>query len=146
MNYSALRHLLWRQPLDNPPVTRLSCVTKTVVEPVGAALPELDALRREHITAPVGRAGYFILRKARFDFAPVRLQLRPISHDFALSRSPRREPAADWPGLKICCRFHGGKFAHFSGNTDLSFQICPIKHQRRLRVFGQLLPLAAVIV
>src|SRR5882724_1163023 len=143
---SALRHLLRRQPLDDPLVIRLPRVTKTVVETVGAALPELDALRREHITAPVGRTRYFVRAKARFGLLPLRLQLRTVWHNLTLGRSPRREPAAQRSRLKIGGRLSSRKFADFTGNADLPFQISPIKNKSRLRVFRQLLSFAAVIV
>src|SRR5438552_18722958 len=101
MNYSALRHLLRRQPLDDPLIIRLPSVTKTVVETVGTTLPELNALRREHITAPVGRTRYFVGGKARINLLPLRLQLGPVEHDFTLARRPSRELAAQRSRLTI---------------------------------------------
>src|SRR6266478_1119150 len=116
------------------------------METVGTALPKFDPLRREHVTAPVGRTRYFVRRKARFNLHPLRLQLCTVSHSLTLSRRPCCELAAHWPRSKIGFGFGGRQFAHFSGNADLSFQISPIEYQRRLGVFRQFLPFAAVVV
>src|SRR5882672_1129212 len=46
---------LGRKPLD-PPATGVAGIEQPVVQPVGAALPELDRLRHDAVASPVGRA------------------------------------------------------------------------------------------
>lgn len=43
-----------RKPLDNPMTIRLLCVAEAVMEPVWAALPELDARWTQDVPSPIG--------------------------------------------------------------------------------------------
>src|SRR5207253_5273496 len=48
-----IRNFSWRQSLDQPTTTRLSSVTKAIVQAIRATLPEFDHIRVHSITAPV---------------------------------------------------------------------------------------------
>ena len=48
--------------------------------------------------------------------------------------------------LKYDSDSSAGNFAHRAGDADLSFQIRPVKRQRRVRIFGQLKSFAAVVI
>src|SRR5262245_53687312 len=52
---SSARAASGSESLNRPGAAR-GAVEQAVVQPVGAPLPELDGLRRDAVTAPVGRA------------------------------------------------------------------------------------------
>src|SRR5574340_1040395 len=81
--------LLGRKPL-HPPGVAGARVEQPVVQPVGAPLPELDALRQHAIAAPMRGAGWLLV-EARASFFERFFELGAGGNGFALRRSPRRE-------------------------------------------------------
>src|SRR6266567_8019432 len=77
-----------RQPLDQPTPVRLLCVTKSVVQTVGAALPEFNPIRFESITTPVRRQWNRLVPEAFGHFCHARVQNAPTVEHLALTRRP----------------------------------------------------------
>src|SRR2546423_11233293 len=98
------------KPLDLPAWT-LARIKKPVVQPVGAALPELDPLGNDAVPAPVGRAWRRVaIAAARLVHLP--LERFPRSHHFALLGCRRRKACAEGPRGEIVIGFAGADFFH----------------------------------
>src|SRR3989449_9068858 len=83
---------LGRKPLDSPAASA-SRIKQAVVQPVGAALPELDALRNHAVAAPV-RGPKGALAMAFTGFLHGGLQRGAVRHALALRRGPGGEAGA----------------------------------------------------
>src|ERR1043166_1396698 len=96
------------EALQKPVSAFFASIPKSVMEAVGPPLPELKAGRRQHITAPMKRSGHWLAGVKCFEFFPFFFQVGPVSHDFALVRSPSGNAAASRPTREIsigfCCR------------------------------------------
>src|SRR6266513_707046 len=136
---------LGRKPLDSPGAASSSRIKQAVVQPVGAALPELDALRRHAVAAPVRRPGR-ALAMALTGFFHGDLQRGAVWHALALRRGPGREPGAQRPGRKVCVRFLGAHLLDAALDADLPLQVRPEEHQARGSARVELAPLAAAVV
>jgi hypothetical protein len=71
--------------LDAPAALSVGLIDKTIVQAVGAALPELEAVGNESVSAPEGRAGNVLSGKPLFDFGVAFLKRTPIRQRFALA-------------------------------------------------------------
>ena len=121
-------------------------VAEAVVEAAGPALPELDLVGHEAVAAPVRRAG-----DRRRRTAP-----RPRPSGARAPRGPRPVGSARTPRRPTGCRVAGlAKYASDSSSatcrTGPTTRTCRSsssqpKHERALRVRGQLVALAALVV
>ena len=135
------------ETLDEPTPLMLACVAETVVQAVGPALPELDAVGGQHIAAPAARAaglrGPNSGRRVLSIWHPAPRDPEPPSPD-AKPRPPIA-PRAGGSGNRL--RIPPPAACQTSpADRDLALLARPIEHQGGLRVFGQLLPLAALVV
>src|SRR3989442_8638821 len=94
---------LGRKPLDSP-AAAAKRIKQAVVQPVGAALPELDALRNHAVAAPV-RGPKGPLAMASTGFLHGGLQRGAVRHALALRRGPGGEAAPPPPCCKGNARF-----------------------------------------
>src|SRR2546425_12568551 len=101
---------LGRKPLDSP-AAAAKRIKQAVVQPVGAALPELDALRNHAVAAPV-RGPKGALAMASTGFLHGGLQRGAVRHALALRRGPGGEAGAPRPGRKERGRFLGAQPLH----------------------------------
>src|SRR6266480_1378712 len=135
---------LGRKPLDSPAASA-SRIKQAVVQPVGAALPELDALRNHAVAAPV-RGPKGALAVAPTGFLHGSLQRGAVRHALALRRGPGREPGAQRPGRKVRVRLLGAQLLDAALDADLPLQVRPQDHQARGGARVQLAALAAAVV
>src|SRR5437588_9548581 len=112
---------LGRKPLESPAAAS-SRIKQAVVQPVGAALPELDALRRHAVAAPVRRPGR-ALAMALTGFLHGGLERGAVGHALALRRGPGREPGAQRPGREVRVRFLGAHLLDAALDADLPLQV-----------------------
>src|SRR5438309_4315427 len=134
---------LGRKPLDSPAAAKR--IKQAVVQPVGAALPELDALRNHAVAAPV-RGPKGALAMAFTGFLHGGLQRGAVRHALALRRGPGGEPGAQRPGRKVRVRFLGAQLLDAALDADLPLQVRPEEHQARGGARVELAPLAAAVV
>ena len=99
----------------------------------------------QHVTAPIGRQRHVAGKFCRH-FVPPLFQRRAVGDHVALVRCPGGKAAAARTALEIRLRFRLRQFRDRAGDADLPFQIRPVKRQRRIGIFGQFQPLAAVII
>src|SRR5437879_5619755 len=135
---------LGRKPLDSP-AAAASRVKQAVVQPVGAALPELHALRHHAVAAPVRRPKG-ALAMARTGFFHGGLQRGAVRHALALRRGPGRKPGAPRPGREVGVRFLGAQLLDAALDADLPLQVRPEEHQARGGARVELAALAAAVV
>src|SRR5438445_6757291 len=135
---------LGRKPLDSP-AAAAKRIKQAVVQPVGAALPELDALRNHAVAAPVRRPGR-ALAMAPAGLFHGGLQRGAARHALALRRGPGGEPGAERPGGEVGVRFPGAQLLDAALDADLPLQVRPEEHQARGGARVELAPLAAAVV
>src|SRR5215218_1067751 len=131
------------EPLHDPaaPFVVVTHEADPVVQPVGAALPELHPLRQHPVPTPHGRAGHRPVR-CLFVQDPHPLgQLLPRGDDGRLHRRDRGQLGAPGPGVPE--RIGGGLPDPFdpAGHPHLPLHRVPGEDQRRPRIHGQLRPL-----
>src|SRR5205809_1131676 len=135
---------LGRKPLDSPAAASKR-IKQAVVQPVGAALPELDALRHHAVAAPMRRPKG-ALAMAFTGFFHGGLQRGAVRHALALRRGPGGEPGAQRPGRKVRVRFLGAQLLDAALDADLPLQVRPEEHQARGGARVELAPLTAAVV
>src|SRR3990172_13242804 len=100
---------LWREPFDRPAFTAFAPVEKAVMQPVLAALPELDGTRNDPISAPVRRARHGVA-EAALCIGKARLERGTVGHGLALRGGPCSQAAAERAQGEIFVGFRGGDF------------------------------------
>src|SRR5215470_7963699 len=135
-----------RNAFYGPTAAWAETITKPIVQPVRAPLPEFEAQRLQYEAAPVGGSRDFFPRVFPLDLGPFLFELRPVSNNAALVRCPRPDAAPARAALKIGVRFSRGDLAHLTFNANLSFQMRPIKSQGCSRVVGQVQSFVTVII
>src|SRR5262245_55651872 len=136
---------LRRETLAHPGALHQS-IAQTVVQAIRPALPELERLRNESVTAPVRGPRHRAVAVAGLDFAQAGLEDLAIGDDLALPRGPRPELAAARAAGVVLIRLRLADALHLSFDAHLSLQFRPVNHERCIRVRRQLGPLAAVVV
>src|SRR5579863_7844807 len=123
--------VLRREPLERPPAFGVSAVAKPIVQAIRPALPELDALRNDAITAPELRGGHIV------GFGILLVQLLPLAikrlaagQNLALMRGPSTQAAALRSASKIRLRLLAWHTLHRAFDAHLPRQLRPIKRQR----------------
>src|SRR5436309_7456571 len=93
-----LRRQAFQDPAFAPPG-----VAEPIVEPVRAALPELDRLRDEAIAAPGIRPRHALagVAVAAHQLPDRLLELAAVRHHAALRRGDGAETAAEGPGIEV---------------------------------------------
>ncbi len=106
------------------------------MDPVGAALPELNVKRVDPVTAPEGREGDFRalgplgqqLRFALLEVGPIR------NHGGLVLRNPGADLGSVWPVMKVVPGFMFARPAHRSADDDLSLELPPVDDERSLGI------------
>ena len=111
-----------------------------------AALPELDGLRDDSVSAPerwqrdfaVLEFGFYFLEFLEEDFFG--------GDDFGLVRNPCAELRFAWAGHEVCEGFRGGDFFGAALDDDLAFEGDPRKQQAYFGVGLDVLGFAGLVV
>src|SRR5258706_4134875 len=131
------------QTLDTPRGA-VTNVNDPIVQPVGAAIPELDPDGRQAEAAPerwpLDRPSF----EAALDFTILFLERLARGQHIALIRRPCAKLAAARAPREICVRFFGSHPLDPAFNPNLLVERRPVKTERRVRVARQLASLAAV--
>src|SRR5713226_9628918 len=135
----------WSQSFYQPSPIRLQLKTQTIVQTILAALPELDRLWLDAITAPMRRARN-IFAVALRQFGVTVLQLVATFNHFALVRSPRADLAPERTRLKIFLRFVFRNLLDKSFDAHLPLLRQPVGHQTRARILGEVRRFAAFVI
>ena len=134
-------NLLGRQALK-PPGGAHPTVPQTVVKPVAAALPELDSVWYDPVSAPeLGqwrRGGMQGLEPGDLD-----LQRRPVDDDAALRGRRGRDPASVGPRGPVRLRLLATHLRDRSPHPDLAVQQRPVEGEGGPSVGRQVLGLRA---
>src|SRR5438046_5252471 len=138
--------ILRREPFDKPMAVRLSRVTKPIMQPIRASLPEFHCVRPDSIPAPMRWQRDGIVAEAFRHLRHARVQYTPSIEHLALARGPRPELTSDRTGMKINLRFFARSSFHFPADANLPVQFDPIESHRRIRIGIELLSLAAFVV
>ena len=136
---------LGRKSLDNPAVSN-PAIAQPIMQPVGAALPELDPFWLHAVAAPGGghRHGAFtILGRESGERS---FQLLAAGDRLALMGEDSPQAAAERPALEIGLRFFLADPLGGSGNAHLPLQLGPEEGQRRARIRGEIASLGAGVV
>src|SRR5271169_1303628 len=83
-----------RQPVDLPAVVQKFQVLEPVVQPAGAALPELEAMRRQAIAAPAGRGRHILAWILGEEGGHPFFEQAAVGNRLTLTGDERGEPAA----------------------------------------------------
>src|SRR5260370_35517285 len=86
--FGCLRAMSGGEAFDGPGIFPLPGITKAVVQPVGTALPKLDAGGAQNISAPKRRFGHLATAVLFLILVPLLFQFRTVSHHGALMGSP----------------------------------------------------------
>src|SRR5437867_4288523 len=135
---------LGRKPLDLPgrPVSHIE---QTVVQPVGAALPELDLARRDAIAAPVRRSrGRIAVALAYFFHRP--LECSTVRNALALRRGPRGMTRAERAAGEIGVRVSSVDPLDRAVDAHLALQVRPHEDQAGGAARFELARLAAAVI
>src|SRR5687767_8928450 len=112
----------------NGPAVADAAVEQPVVQPVLAALPELD-LRGDHaIAAPVRRAGR-VLTELLCYFLHFRFKKLPARNHRALRRGVSRQASARRPGGEVIVRLGARDLLDASLDADLPLELRPQERQ-----------------
>ena len=135
-----------REPLDEPASVATPGVAQTVVQAVGAALPEFERVGDEAIAAPVGRPGDGLVGMAAFGFAVLRFEDVAARDHLALGRGPGADAGAPGPALEIAVGFLGGDAFDSSFDAHLALELVPEEDEGGVGVGLELAGLAALVV
>src|SRR5689334_4828336 len=94
---------LRREALDHPALA-LAAIAEAVVQPAGAALPELDPLRHDAVAAPVVGEGDRSVAVELLQPGELDLQRLPVGDDLALMGEVGADAAAGRPRIEIGLR------------------------------------------
>src|SRR6266511_2689823 len=90
-----------REALDDPDTIIPAAIAQAVVQPAGAALPELDRLGDHAVAAPVRRPGHLPVGVGGRELVQAALQRRTAVDRLALARGPGAQAAAERPALEV---------------------------------------------
>src|SRR5688572_24678463 len=110
-----------RQTLAQPGFA-IEPIVEPVMQAAGAALPELDALGQQAVTAPVWRALGRPVGEASFGLCQQAFQLAAVVNHPALRRGPGTQAAAQWAHLEISIGFARRHPLDPSFDTHLALQ------------------------
>src|SRR6476659_264292 len=139
---------LRREPLHPPPgrLVGVAGVEEAVVEPERATLPELDGVRGQPVSAPVGWPGDRSVRESGRDLLHPLVELVAISQDRALGRCPGSDLRLTRPGREVGVGLGVIHLPNVAGHGDLPVERLPQEHHGRPRVLAELSTLAAAVV
>src|SRR4051812_42607960 len=120
-------------------------VHQAVVQAVGPALPELDRLRHDPISAPMRRSRR-IVRIASARFLHGILEMSPRGDCFALRRRPCREPRAERAAGVIGVGGGGATPPDRTADAPLPLKIRPLEDEASRGSSLELAALAAAVV
>src|SRR6476469_5986923 len=129
------------QPLE-PPAGVVAPVAEPVVQPVRAALPALDLIRGEQVSAPMFGARDVLSGEALAHLLHPALEGRPIVERPALLARPRAELRVAGPGGEVRVGVPRRELAHRPAQTDLPVAFAPVQRRGRPWVLGELAGLA----
>src|SRR5262245_45112859 len=136
--------VLGREPLDDPSAVRRLAIADAIVQPRRAALPKLECLWRQAVTAPV--------RRARWTDAVAQAHLRDPGHErsladrLALGRGPRADASAEWARVVVLVGlFRSGLLGH-PVDPHLPLELGPVEQQARVRIELQLTAFPACVI
>src|SRR6185436_15010103 len=129
----------------NGPAVAFTPVDQPIVQPIGAALPELYFLRHDAIAAPVRRTG------RGFPVAALRVRHRGFQHlagidFFALGRRPCGEARAQGARRVVGVGLRGSDFFHNAVDAHLPLEVRPEEQQAGARAPVELSTFAAEVV
>lgn len=128
---------------DAGPAGGLAGEEKAVVEAVRAVHPELDALGREAVAAPVGRAGN-LSGVLQVEEADLLFKQRPGGEDAALLRDGGADLAAARAGVEVGVCFLVTERRDGALDADLAAQSFPVEAEGGLGILGELGAFAAL--
>src|SRR5512143_3176525 len=125
-----------------------AAIADAVVQPRRAPLPEFDLLGHETIAAPVRRPRDVLARARvlRLDGGEALLEHFPAGDRLALRRRPRAEACGARPLGEVRARFGVVDVLDRALDAHLALELGPVEEQRRIRMRGELAPLAAAVV
>ena len=127
------------------PVVAVAGEDDAVVEAIGTALPEFDAIRLDAVAAPRMRARDFLVFEALVEMVSAFLKHRALFDRLALLRRPGAQLMAARTRRKVCIGIFIVQRRRATFDTDLSFELIPVERDRYLTVEGDFMTLLTAV-
>lgn len=121
-------------------------VKQTVVEAAGAALPELDFIGLQDITAPMGRHGNFLAFILLFYLTASGVESFTSGNDGGLLADPGADLAGAGALAKIGFALGLVQASDQTGGPDLAFEFFPVEAKGGVGIGGEVLAFATFVV
>src|SRR6202165_6111879 len=133
------------QTLQPPTAVSSPDVAQPVVQPVFAALPELDPARPQRVAAPVGRQ-WNLIGIFRRELSHRALEHLARRQPATLPRGQRRDLRAPGPAPEVLERGGPAQAPHRPGPAHLVASLKPVEDDRCAIVAGQVTAFSAAVV